>query len=150
MSAPAPEPERQSVADAFAGFSGLGSRNAAAPKSGAVDITTIKVPREAPPEPKPEPKPEPPKHPSRHWVQVATGTDRSALRFDWRRFARKAPNLLGDYKPHVVEWGQANRLLAGPVKSAKEAREMVNALKEQGVDSFTYTSPEGQEIDQLQ
>lgn len=149
-SVPEPGPERPSVADAFAGLSGLGARTAPEPKSGAVDITAIEVPREVPPEPKAEPKPQPPKHPSRHWVQVATGSDRSALRFDWRRFARKAPDLLGDYKPHVVKWGQANRLLAGPVKSAKEAREMVTALKEQGVDSFTYTSPEGQEINQLQ
>lgn len=114
-----------------------------------MDITAIDVPREAPPEPKPA-KPEPPKHPSRHWVQVATGRDRSALRFDWRRFARKAPDLLGDFEPHVVTWGQANRLLAGPVDSDRAARELMNELKEQGLDSFTYTSPEGEEITVLQ
>jgi hypothetical protein len=112
--------------------------------SGAgVDITSITPPREvaAPP---------PPTNPSRHWVQVATGRDRTALRFDWRRIKRNAPDLLGSFEPYVVTWGQANRLLAGPVDSDGAARELVNALRAQGLDSFPYTSPEGEEITELQ
>lgn len=141
---------RQSVADAFSGLASSTDSGSSRARAGAVDITSIEVPREAPPEPKQPAKPEPPKHPSRYWVQVATGRDRSALRFDWRRFARKAPDLLGDFEPHVVTWGQANRLLAGPVSSDKAARDLVTALKAEGLDSFTYTSPEGEEITVLQ
>lgn len=135
-----------SVADAFGDFAGSSSARVSGGK-GAVDITTIEVPREKPPE---EVKPKPPAHPARAWVQVATGQDVSALKFDWRRISRKAPELLGDFKPHVTPWGQANRLLAGPVTDAAKARELVNALKEQGIDTFPYSSPEGEEIKLLQ
>ena len=138
-----PGQEQVSVEDAFAGMGGA-TRSTTTPSSGAVNIAAIDVPREAPP------KPEPPKHPRRHWVQVATGRDVSALRFDWRRFARNAPELLGEFDPHVTPWGQANRLLAGPLPSSAAARELINALKAQGLDSFAYTSPEGEEIIKIQ
>ncbi len=130
------------VEDAFADMARPAARLASAPVNG-VDITSITPPREveAPPAPV---------YPSRHWVQVATGQDRSALRFDWRRMARNSPDLLGDFDPHVVRWGQANRLLAGPVDSPAAARALVNALKAQGQDSFPYTNPEGEEIVELQ
>lgn len=140
-----PKESRETLAEAFSGLANS-AKPATTPASGAVDIGSIKVPREAPP----KTKPEPPKNPSRIWVQVATGRDRSALRFDWRRFEKKAPDLLGRYEPHVVRWGQANRLLTGPLPSEREARELIKALKAKGVDSFTYTSPDGEEIIELQ
>ena len=143
QSVPEPAP---SVADAFADFT-AGPTTRTNAGTGAVDITAIKVPREKPPEP---PKPEKPTHPSRIWVQVATGKELSALKFDWRRFSRQAPELLGDFKPHVTAWGQANRLLAGPVASDAAARDLVKALKAKDLDAFTFTSPEGQEITILQ
>jgi len=155
---PAPNPQLQpqprpqpvtppaSVADAFAdlGEAGLpaGKRSA-----DAVDITAIDVPRETRPEPAPEPaKPE---HPRRIWVQLATGRDVEALGFDWRRFSRRAPDLLGRFEPHVTPWGQANRLLAGPLINNSAARRLVNDLSEKGLDAFTYISPEGTEIKEL-
>ena len=147
-----PPDDPATVAEAFANFS-LGPASTAAPGAGAVDITTIKPPREVakPPEPKPpKPKlPEPPKHPERFWVQVATGKDVSALKFDWRRISRSADGVLDGKTPHVTPWGQSNRLLAGPYASLKDARNAMNSLKEKDVDSFTFTSPEGQEIDKL-
>ncbi|MGB3469513.1 MAG: tetratricopeptide repeat protein [Erythrobacter sp.] len=122
--------------------------------SGAVDLAAIEIPREdsAKASSRPEPKqsePEKPANPRRIWVQLATGRDLKALSFDWRRFSRKAPRLLGKYEPHTVPWGQANRLLAGPVESPEQARDLVNALKQKGVETFSYTSPEGTEIQQL-
>ena len=147
--------EPLSVADAFAGF----TLDSVAPdKTGAVDISAIKPKREVAPEPKPEAKPaakpEPPKHPSRVWVQVATGRDRKALAFDWRRVSRKAPAVLGDkakpaVKPYLANWGQTNRLLAGPFPNEKAAQTAVSALKAEGIDSFTFTSSAGQEVDEL-
>ncbi|MEP5937194.1 MAG: SPOR domain-containing protein [Erythrobacter sp.] len=138
-SAPA---ERPDVGQAFAGFE-LPPQSGSRTPADRVDISTFEPPREiaAPP---------PPSHPAREWVQVATGRDRTALRFDWRRMARNAPDLLGNLSPHVVRWGQANRLLAGPIDSQTAARDLVNALKAQGIDSFRYASPEGQEITELQ
>lgn len=135
-----------SVADAFADFSSTPA-SSGKPQTSGVDITKITPPREV--AKKPEAKPKLPAHPKRFWVQVATGRDRSALKFDWRRISRKAPKVLGDRSPHVTPWGESNRLLAGPFNSAKGARDAANSLKEAGIDSFTFTSAEGQEIETL-
>lgn len=141
--APQPEPEPTSVADAFAGFT-LSPSAPFAASNGAVDITEIEPPREV--EQKPPPEPEPPAHPSRVWVQVATGKDVEAFKWDWRRISRKAPEVLGDFEPMTTPWVEANRLLAGPFKSEKAADEAVSKLRDLDVDSFTFTSEEGQEI----
>lgn len=144
---PTPTPARQpaSVADAFADL-GQGDLPVEAGSGEAVDIAAIDIPREAPP----AAEPTPPEHPRRIWVQLATGRDTDALKFDWRRFRRSAPELLGDFTPHVTPWGQANRLLAGPLKDRDAARELVNALAEKGLDTFSYTSPEGTQIQELE
>lgn len=149
--APVPDPEpSQSVADAFAAFAATQPVSASRPAN-AVDITTIRPPRERaePPAPKPEAKPKPPANPSRHYVQIATGRDRDALKFDWRRIARKADSLLDGKGPFVTKWVEANRLLAGPYPSKDAARDVMNKLKAMGIDSFTFTSDPGQAIDPL-
>jgi Flp pilus assembly protein TadD len=128
------------LAEAFADFgrpSGL-----AGPSAGAVDITQIEPRREAP---RAAPPP-PPAHPSRQWVQVATGRDVAALAFDWRRIKRNAGGLLDRYRPHVAAWGQTNRLVAGPFASAGEAQDFVTRLKEKQLDSFRFTSAQGEEV----
>lgn len=142
--APPARSEPASVADAFADL-GNGELPVAAGTGGAVNIAAIDIPREV----APEPEPAPPAHPRRIWVQLATGRDTDALRFDWRRIQRSAPDLLGRFKPHVTPWGQANRLLAGPIASREAARELINALAEKGLETFSYTSPEGTEIQEL-
>ena len=159
--APAPAPEPASVADAFADFS-IAAPTPARPAAGAVDITAIRAPREvekkeepaaakAPAAKPPAAKPQPakPAHPSRFWVQIATGQDRNALKFDWRRFGKQAGTLLDGKGPFVTDWGQTRRLLAGPYASSAEARKALSALKEKGIDGFTFTSPEGQEVEAL-
>lgn len=134
--------EQASVADAFSGFIAP-EELPAATSDGAVDISTIEIPRE-------QTKPEPPQHPSRHWVQMATGRDIGALRFDWRRMMRRAPELLDGREAYTTRWGQANRLLTGPFASRDDARQLVRDLRRQGFDSFSYTSPEGEKIDIIQ
>ena len=129
------------MADAF-GDLAAGAAELPEAANGAVDISAIEAPREDLPSPE--------AHPSRVWVQVATGRDISALAFDWRRIQRRNSDLLGQYGAHVVRWGQANRLLAGPMASREEARRLVNSLKRAGQDSFIYVSPQGQEIVDLQ
>lgn len=134
--------EQANFADAF-GDLGTGQMPDAKSGGAAVNIAALDVPREAAPEPAE------PEHPRRVWVQVATGRDISALKFDWRRISRKASRELRGLSPHVVAWGQSNRLLAGPVEDSSEARRLVNALSEKGIDTFSYTSPEGTEIKEL-
>ena len=133
-----------SVADAFADFD-IAEMPQSNSSSEAVDLASIEIPRET----AREPEPVEPAHPRRIWVQLATGRDVDALRFDWRRFVRTAPELLSDFEPHVTPWGQANRLLAGPLDSRSDARELVNALAQKGLATFSYTSSEGTEIQRL-
>lgn len=157
--------EPASVADAFADLAAPPVQAATMPAAGAVDIAAIKAPREVvkkEPEAKAQPaktqttktspaKPEPakPAHPSRYWVQIATGQDKSALRFDWRRLSKQAGGLLDGKGPFVTAWGQTNRLLAGPYKTREEARKALKDLQEKGFDAFTFTSPDGQEVADL-
>jgi Flp pilus assembly protein TadD len=154
---PEPEPESESqlavaeaevdlsLAEAFADFDLTGAD--AGPAEGAVDITRIEPPREIP---RPAAPPPPPPHPSRQWVQVATGRDVGALEFDWRRIRRNAGGLLDRYEPHVAAWGQTNRLVAGPFASAREAQDFVSKLKEKQIDSFRFTSAQGEEVRPLE
>lgn len=169
IAAPAAETVEQevSLSEAFAAFTLVPDAPPPAAR-GAVDITAIEPPREkpkveepkAPPaRPKVEapkkaeaakkaeaPKPKPPAHPSRFWVQVATGRDLAALAFDWRRIKRTAGDLLAKREPFTADWGQTNRLVTGPYASAAEAQKAVSALKEKGLDSFTFTSAAGEEV----
>ena len=62
--------------------------------------------------------------------------------------------MLGDkakpaVKPYLADWGQTNRLLAGPFAHEKAAKSAVSALKAEGIDSFTFTSSAGEEVDEL-
>ena len=126
-----------------------GDRAATAPTQGAVDLATIAIPREAPAAAATASSPVT-RPPRRIWVQVATGQDLAALGFDWRRLARRAPELLASLTPHTVPWGEANRLLAGPLENEAAARTLINALAARGIDTFAYTSPEGTQIQRLE
>ncbi len=136
---PEPEPEPIGLAEAFEDFT-LPTKKAG-PVSGAVDITAFEAPRE-----KEEVKPEPPRHPSRIWVQVATGKNRSALGFDWRRIKRKAADALNGKDAFLVHWNRTNRLVTGPFDSQKEALAFVNTLKKDGLSTFVFTSELGEEV----
>ncbi len=143
---PAPQPEpAPSVAEAFGAFAITRNRTTSA-KENAVDVTQIAPVRESA---APDKTPAPQANPARHWAQVATGRDRAALRYDYRRFRRLAPDVLGDLDPHIAEWNDTNRLLAGPFATSAAADKALSALKEKGVDGFRFTSATGQEIEPL-
>ena len=83
------------------------------------------------------------------WVQVATGKDMKALAFDWRRYAKKAPALLGKREAYTAKWGETRRLLTGPFDSPRAAVKFVADLKTAGIESFTFTSEAGEEVTAL-
>lgn len=163
--APAPKPapvsppqnprKPASIDEAFAGFEAP-SREVEV-QSGAVDVRRIqpvaatgKPQAGKPKEPVKETKPAAPSHPSRIWVQVATGREKSALGFDWRKLARENPAVFKGQKANVTVWGQSNRLLAGPFATTKEANAFLAALKKAGVNgAFVWSSPAGQLVDVL-
>ncbi|HSG57571.1 MAG TPA: tetratricopeptide repeat protein [Paracoccaceae bacterium] len=144
---PEPEPEPISLAEAFASFDLPPADPPVRAAPGAVDITAIVPVREVrrPPPPPPSPPPPPP-HPSRHWVQVATGQDVAAFRFDWRRLVREADGALAGRQPYRARWGQTNRLMTGPFASTREANAFVTELSEKGIDAFRFTSAAGEEV----
>jgi len=93
-------------------------------------------------------KPAVPSHPSRIWVQVATGRDRKALAFDWRRMVKEDATVFASRKGFTSAWGQTNRLLTGPFETEAAANAFIARLKKAGVDgSFLWTSPAGQVVD---
>lgn len=144
---PPPPVQPVRVADAFADLVDAPLPDARV-SGDVVDISRITVKRELPPPPEKAKPKEPPKpvHPSRVWVQVATGKNVKALGFDWRRIAKEGGAPLAKLKPHTTRWGEANRLLAGPIDSRDKAQALLRELKAKGIDSFLYVSPEGEEI----
>ena len=130
---------QMNLADAFADFAE--PTTVAVSGEDVVDISTIEPVRE-------EATPPPPPAPRRIWLQLGIGQNRSLLRSDWRLKYRKF-DVLKDKGPFVTPWGQTNRLLAGPFESQSAAREALNALSAENIDSFVWTSAEGQAIDDL-
>lgn len=91
-----------------------------------------------------------PSNPSRIWVQVATGRNKKALAFDWRKLARDEAALFKGRKAFTSNWGQTNRLLTGPFETSAQANAFVTQLKKAGVDgTFLWSSPAGQVVDAL-
>jgi Flp pilus assembly protein TadD len=170
--APAPTPAPRispkpapSFADAFADL-GPARVDDVAVVGNAVNIKAIDVPREAAPKsappkvapksaPKSTPKPTPakaaaPAHPRRYWVQLGTGAEAAALRFDWRRLNKKVPDLLGKLSGHTAPFNAQHRLLAGPFESEAKRDEVLKALTAKGLGVLPYTSPEGTVIQKLE
>jgi tetratricopeptide (TPR) repeat protein len=130
-----------------AAFGDLAQPAVIAPSPGAVDIRRITPSR--PSEAKPT-KPATPAHPSRIWVQVATGRNKAALGFDWRRMTRDDAAVFRARKPYVTAWGQTNRLVIGPFETEAAANAFLTQLRRGNVDgAFLWTSPAGQIVDAL-
>ena len=95
-------------------------------------------------------KPAAPSHPSRIWVQLATGRDKPALGFDWRKFGRDDPEVFKGRKPFTSAFGQSTRLIPGPFESQAQANAFIAQLKKAGVaGAYVWTSPAGQVVDSL-
>jgi len=119
----------------------------AAPKPAAAKPAAAK--EEAKPAPEKKAEPAKPREPSRLWVQLAVAQDKSAFPGEFKRLKGKAPELLSGKSAWTAPMGKTNRLLVGPFKTEKEAREFVNQLSKEEISSFTWESDEGQKIDKL-
>ncbi len=85
-------------------------------------------------------------NPARLWVQVATGSNTRGLGGTWARIRDGNETALKGKSAYSVPFKATNRLIVGPVKSAAEARAIVNALAKGGVSATTYSSEAGQEV----
>jgi hypothetical protein len=88
-------------------------------------------------------------NPARLWVQVATGANERALPGTWKRIRDDNAKALKGLGGFSVPFRATNRVLAGPVKSASDARALINALAKNGVTATTYSSEAGQEVVKL-
>lgn len=146
--APAAPARRASLADAFSDFVVTPTRETS-PPPGAVDIRRITPARDRAQIAAAAAKAVP-SHPSRIWVQVATGRDKAALAFDWRRLVRQNDSLLKSRRGFTAAWGQTNRLLTGPFESAAAANTFITQLRRADIDgAFVWTSPAGQVVDAI-
>ena len=80
------------------------------------------------------------KNKSRYWVQIATGRDVKALKFDYRRISRKQAELFKGKTASTSKWGRTNRLVVGPFKDLKEAKSFEAQYRKGGGDGFVWRS----------
>ncbi len=88
-------------------------------------------------------------NPARIWVQVATGSNVRGLNTTWRKIRDANEKLLKPYGGYSVPFRATNRVLAGPVRSAADARALITALGKAGVSASSYSSEAGQEVVKL-
>lgn len=88
-------------------------------------------------------------NPARIWVQVATGSNERGLAPTWRKIRDANEKLLKPYSGYSVPYRASNRVLAGPVRSAADARALVAALGKAGVSASSFSSEAGQEVVKL-
>jgi Flp pilus assembly protein TadD len=106
--------------------------------------------------PKPQPaakpqvkKPAVPAEPSRIWVQIASGAKKESLPREFARLKAKAPALFKGKTGWTASARATNRLLVGPFKTDREARDFVNQLSKAQLDGFAWTSSAGQAVEKL-
>lgn len=85
---------------------------------------------------------------ARIWVQLATAA-RAALPDEFSRLRRRAPELFQGRSAHAAPMGGNSRLLVGPFASATDARAFVNRLNQSEIQSFSWTSAAGQQVERL-
>ncbi|MEP3227018.1 MAG: SPOR domain-containing protein [Parasphingorhabdus sp.] len=98
---------------------------------------------------KKEVKPEPPKHPKRYWVQIATGSDLKALKYDYGRMSRKNVDLFADTNGWTSPWGKTRRLVVGPFTDFSTAKKFEAGFRKGGGDGFAWVSANGTEVNKL-
>lgn len=94
-------------------------------------------------------KPKEPEHPKRYWVQIATGSDLSALKYDSRRMARQHSELFKGKKTWTSPWGRTRRLVVGPFDDFKAAKAFEADFRKGGGDGFAWASADGVEVNEL-
>jgi tetratricopeptide (TPR) repeat protein len=94
-------------------------------------------------------KPKQPLHPKRYWVQIATGSNLNALKFDYRRMVKKQPDMFKRQKAWTSPWGNTRRLVIGPFDDFKAAKAFEADYRKDGGDGFAWASADGVEVNEL-
>ncbi len=94
-------------------------------------------------------EPPKPKEPARIWVQLAAGANKNVFPAEYKKMQAKAPKLLSGKTAWTAPLGATNRLLVGPFKTDKEARDLVNALSAVKVGSYPWKSEDGDKVEKV-
>lgn len=132
---PAAEKQRQVAAVDLARITPARPAPPPAPKPTPATAETKAKPKAAP-----APAPVKPASPGKYWVQVATGSDLNALRFDYRRLARQQAELFKAVAGYTSPWGKTRRLVVGPFASLSEAKAFEAKFRAGGGDGFAWVS----------
>lgn len=90
-----------------------------------------------------------PEHPKRYWVQIATGSDLNALKYDSRRMTKKHSDLFKDNRIWTSPWGSTRRMVVGPFDDFKAAKAFEADFRKDGGDGFAWASADGVEVNEL-
>lgn len=82
----------------------------------------------------------------RLWLQLASGSNASALPDQFRRIKSRNRELFDGISGYVTENSGKARLLIGPFRSNRDAEIIAGDLATINVDAFSWTSPAGQTI----
>ncbi len=83
------------------------------------------------------------KNKSRYWVQIATGRNIKALKFDYRRISRSQKDLFTGKSALTSKWGNTNRMVIGPFDNLNAAKKFESAYRKGGGDGFVWRSGNG-------
>ncbi len=86
------------------------------------------------------------RNPARIWVQIATGSDVSALGYDCRRLARQYASSFSGQSCASAVWNRTRRLVVGPFRNAAAARSWLSAYSTAGGEGFVWNSDAGEEV----
>jgi Flp pilus assembly protein TadD len=88
-------------------------------------------------------------NPARTWVQIATGAEGPGLGFEYRRWAKKVPNLFASVGGYSAAWSKSRRLLVGPFADVKTAKKWEADFRKAGGDGFIWQSEAGLVVEPL-
>ncbi|QIL03067.1 hypothetical protein G7078_09950 [Sphingomonas sinipercae] len=84
------------------------------------------------------------------WLQLASGANESALPDEFRRIRSRSPELFEDIDGYVAADGAKARLVIGPFKSREDAEIFEEALSNERIKAFSWTSAPGQPVRKLE
>ncbi|QTD55572.1 SPOR domain-containing protein [Parasphingorhabdus cellanae] len=119
-----------------------------------VDLAAITPARAKPTAEKPaaekvEAAPPPPENPKRYWVQIATGSNLRALKYDYERMAEKNSDLFAGKSGWTSPWGKTRRLVVGPFDDFSAAKKFEAGFRKDGGDGFAWVSADGTKVNKL-
>jgi tetratricopeptide (TPR) repeat protein len=138
-SAPPPAPSTSGVASSVSTdrLAGIDSLLGAAPSAASLDPSPQSAKLAYVP---PELASVPATSGQKIWLQLASGSNESALSNQYRRMKSRGQDLFDGIKPYVAKGGDRARLVIGPFRGAADAETLAQDLVTVGIDAFKWSN----------